>query len=89
MNFYETDRIIRKQQTFEKSRAYDIIGVLKHKNMSYQEVLACLDVMIFVDGQSETQMQILTKAKEITNYYIEQELIDAANSSNIDVTSIN
>jgi hypothetical protein len=81
MNFYDTDRMIRKQQNYEKSRAYDIIGSLKARDLSDQEILSCIDMMILLDAedQSETQIKALFIAKQIVINYLEQELIDAKN----------
>jgi hypothetical protein len=90
MNFYETDRMIRKQQNYEKSRAYDVIGSLKARNLSDQEILSCIEVMMMLDGQNETQIQALILAKQIVINYLEQEFFDAANLTSIsDLTSLN
>ena len=79
MQFYESERIIRKQERYEKSKAYDIIGTLKCKDLSMPEVLACIEVMSKNVENSESQVSVLALAHRIATYYVEQELLDATN----------
>ena len=76
--FYETERMVRKQQKYEKSMAYDIIDMFKKKGLNNRETLACIEVMSYLDNQhTESQMASITLAHKITTYYINQESVDA------------
>ena len=81
------ERISRKQQNYEKAKAYDVIDSLKAKSLSNQEILSCIDIMMLLDDQSETQMGVLIIAKRVITGYIEQEISDASNIVNL--TSLN
>lgn len=62
--FYETERIIRKQQRYVKSKACSIISSLESKELTREEVIACIDVMLSEDN-SESKVDILNLARKI------------------------
>jgi hypothetical protein len=75
--FYDTERIVRKQEKYEKSKAYDIISTLKLKGLSTKESLACIEIMSFLDSNNESKNAILNLAHQIITSHIEQEHLDA------------
>lgn len=77
--FYDTERIVRKQEKYEKSKAYEVISTLKHKGLSTKETLACIEVMSFLDNNNESQQAILNLAHRIVASHVEQECLDAEN----------
>lgn len=79
---FDSERISRKQERYEKSRAYDIIDMFKSKNISNKEILACIEVMAFFDDNTETQVAVITKARNIIIQNIDQEFNDASNFTN-------
>ena len=64
MTLYDTERIIRKQNKYVKSRAYIIINSLESKKLNNDEILACIQVMLTEDN-SEIQIDILNLASKI------------------------
>jgi hypothetical protein len=77
MMFYDTERIVRKQEKYEKSKAYDVISALKHKGLNTKETLACIEVMSFLDSNNESQIAILNLAHQIVTSHVEQEHLNA------------
>ena len=77
--FYDTERIVRKQEKYEKSKAYEVIGALKHKGLNTKETLACIEIMSFLDSNNESQKAILNLAHQIVTSHVEQEHLDAEN----------
>jgi len=63
--FYESYRIINKQQKYEKSRAYDIIDELNKRGFSSESIIKILDSFISCT-KSETDVAIFKKAKNIS-----------------------
>ena len=86
---FDSERISRKQECLEKTRAYDIISLFKEKKLNNQEILACIEAMFFFNDNTETQIASIKKAQNIITHTIEQEKIDAkdlirfSNSTNI------
>lgn len=62
--FYETERIINKQNKYVKRKANDVINSFDDKDLSTKEVLACIDVMLTEDN-NETKVDILNLARKI------------------------
>jgi hypothetical protein len=62
--FYETERIINKQNKYIKRKANDVINSFDGKDLSTKEVLACIDVMLTEDN-NETKVDILNLARKI------------------------
>ena len=62
--FYETERIIRKNQKYEKSRAYATISKLENKGLSKAEMLEAIEILL-KDDNTESQQSILELAKRI------------------------
>src|ERR1035437_9432159 len=79
---FDSERISRKQEAYEKSRAYNTIGSLKGKGLSYKEVLGCLEVMARNIDNTETTTSVLAKAHKIVELYIEEENTNEANIDN-------
>lgn len=79
MMFYDTERIVRKQERHEKSKAYEVISALRLKGLNTKETLACIEVMSFLDSNNESQKAILNLAHRIVTSYVEQEHSDAEN----------
>lgn len=79
---FDSERISRKQDAYEKSRAYETISVLRCKSLSYKEILGCIEVMSRNIDNSETEAGVLAKAHKIVTLYIEQENTNASNPTN-------
>lgn len=62
--FYETERIIRKQQRYVRSKAYETLRSLEIKKLDSREIVACIDVMLGGDN-TEIQVDILNLARKI------------------------
>lgn len=62
--FYETERIINKQNKYVKRKANDVIISFDGKDLSTKEILACIDVMLTEDN-NETKVDILNLARKI------------------------
>lgn len=62
--FYETERIIRKQQRYVNSKACTIIKALEGKGLNDNEITACIDVMLSEDN-TESKVEILNHARKI------------------------
>ena len=62
--FFESSRIIEKQQKYEKTRAYDFIDSLEKTDMSLDTMISTLDLYM-KDVDSEYKKIILSKAKSI------------------------
>jgi hypothetical protein len=86
---FDSERISRKQERYEKSRAYNIIETFKSKNLNNKEILACIEVMILLNDNTETQTAAVIKARNIIIQNINQELIDASNFTNLINNNIN
>lgn len=85
--FYETERIIRKQQKYIKSKAYATINRLENKGLDDSEISACLDVML-EDDNNETQVDILNLAKTIIVSRQENVNEEISTTDYIELTSI-
>lgn len=59
--FYESERIVRKQLNYTKSKAYDVIRDLESKGLSDKEIASCINLLI-KNGPSEFQMDVLNYA---------------------------
>lgn len=64
MSFYDTERIVRKQQKHEKTRAYATISKLENKGLSVSEMIDALDILL-KDDNTEFQQAVLDRAKSI------------------------
>ena len=62
--FYENERIIRKNQKYEKIKTYAIISDLEGKGMPAEEMIEVIDILISNDN-SEFQTDVLKRAKII------------------------
>jgi hypothetical protein len=65
--FYETDRIVRKQQKYEKIRAYALIDEQKSNGLSDAEIIASIDVLLG-GKNNEFQVGVLRLAREILKF---------------------
>lgn len=63
--FYETERIIRKQVVYMKRKADDIVRSFNNKVMSSDEIVACIDIMLTDDENTETRVDVLKIARKI------------------------
>ena len=86
---FDSERISRKQERYEKSKAYNIIETFKSKSLNNKEILACIEVMILLNDNTETQMAVVIKARNIIIQNINQEPVDASNFANLINTNIN
>lgn len=81
---YEAQRIINKNQKYEKTRAYATISKLKNKGLSVSECINAINILL-TDDNSESQQAILEKALAYLN--LEQETMNGQeelNKTNID-----
>lgn len=62
--FYETERIVNKQQKYIKQKALNILNSFSDKKLSKEEIIACLDIMLNQDN-TETKTDILNMARVI------------------------
>jgi hypothetical protein len=62
--FYETERIVRKQQKYVKIKAYSTISRLENKGLSVSEMTNAIDILL-TDENTEFQQDILKLAKHI------------------------
>ena len=65
--FYETERIVRKQQAFVKSKAYGIIDDFKKAGLSKDEILACIELTLLNEQENEAYVEFILMAKTIIN----------------------
>ena len=82
--FYDTQRIIRKNQKYEISKAYDTISKLENKGLSVPEMLEAIDILL-KDKNTESQQSILERANNILKERLrdENKSIQADNSDDI------
>ena len=62
--FYESERIIRKNEKHKKTKAYDLISDLKKKGLSNEEMIEAVKILLS-DNNNEFQDDVLNKAKSI------------------------
>jgi len=62
--FYDTERIVRKQEKYEKTKAYATISKLKSKGLSVSEAIDAISILL-EDDNTESQQAILERAKRI------------------------
>ena len=80
--FYETHRMMRKQAKYEKTKAYEIIESLRSSELSDDEVLASLDILLNGDN-TETFKSVLLLAKRILGGKENEGLEVDTNNSNV------
>lgn len=64
MTFYDSERIVRKNEKYEKTKAYAAISKLENKGLSVSEMIEALDILL-KDQNTESQQSILERAKKI------------------------
>jgi hypothetical protein len=69
-----------KQKRYEVSRAYEIINTLKKKNLKSNDILECIEIMYSDKDNTETQQEVLIKAKNIVMREAEMEFKYEASS---------
>lgn len=84
--FYENQRIVRKQQVYVKSRAYQKISHLERKGLSDDEIIGCLNVLLAQDN-NETQVDILNLAHKIVTSRQEKANEEDSNSIRANATN--
>jgi ribosomal protein S24E len=62
--FYETERIINKQNKYIKRKALDVVNSFMSKTLTQDEIVACIDVMLGEDN-TETRVDVLNLARKI------------------------
>ena len=62
--FYESERIVRKNENYEKTKAYAVISELESKGLSVQESISMIDVLL-KDTPTESMASSLEKAKNL------------------------
>lgn len=62
--FYESTRIVEKQEKHEKSRAYDLIESLEKSGLDNHHLFCALELMS-KRAQSEFESAVILKAKQI------------------------
>jgi len=62
--FYDSYRIIEKQEKYEKIRAYDIIESLEKTGLEAERLLYALEMMS-VKSISEFEISVISRAKVI------------------------
>lgn len=83
--FYEDERIVRKQQKYVKSKAYQKVKRLEDKGLSDDEIVGCLDVLLAQDN-NETQVDILNVARNIV--ISRQEKVNEDDSGSIELNYV-
>lgn len=63
--FYETERVVRKQKAYVKSRAYEIINEFKKAGLTDGEILACIQLTLINKPEDEGYVEFLLMAKNI------------------------
>ena len=63
--FYETERVIRKQAMYMGRKAGDVVRSFDNKEMTTDEVIACIDIMLSEDNNTETRVDVLNLARKI------------------------
>jgi hypothetical protein len=62
--FYDSSRIIDKQEKYEKIRAYDVIFCLEKTDLSNENMIETIDLMLS-KAELDFHKSIFTKAKNI------------------------
>jgi len=70
---YESQRIISKNQKYEKTKAYTTISKLKSKGLSISECISAVKILL-KDDNTESQQAILKKA--LSYLSLEQGVVD-------------
>jgi len=60
--FYENYRILRKQNFFISKKARSLIESFKSKNMSNEEIMAALEIVLESSSSSEWDTDIVKRA---------------------------
>jgi hypothetical protein len=77
--FFDSARIVEKQEKYEKIRAYDIIDSLEKKNFSLDKMLVVLD-FLSCKTDNDFRKAILYKAKKILQARKEKNEINSVTS---------
>ena len=64
--FYESERIISKNNRYVNLRAYTIIQELEKKKLTLEEQIASIEILL-EDEKNEFQVDVLNRAKKILN----------------------
>ena len=73
MRFYESERIIRKNRKYVKSKAYDAYRDSQKKGLSDEEIMhACECAMKHTNVLNETQIDILGVVRNIAKSNLEK-----------------
>jgi len=84
MNFYESERIIRKNKKYVKSKAYEVINKAQSKGLTYEEIVFANDCALkHSDMLNETQVDILNMVREIAKSKMEQSNENTTSSDTI------
>lgn len=62
--FYEAERIIHKQRKYVKMQALNVISSFANKTLTFDEVIACIDLML-QDDNNETRVDVLNLARNL------------------------
>ena len=62
--FYDSSRIIEKQEKYEKIRAYDVILTLEKKDLSNENMVAAVNLMM-VEANNDFHKSVFSRAKDI------------------------
>lgn len=65
--FYESDRIVRKQQRFTDMKARELISDLESKGLKNGEVTAALELLLKDNNNSEFRVDIINRAISVSN----------------------
>ena len=72
--FYESERIVRKNRKYVKSRACGIVQQGLNKGLTYEEIVFANDMMLKNDDiLNETQIDIVKMARQIAQTEMEKE----------------
>ena len=83
--FYDTERILRKQEKYVKLKAYSTIKKLECKGLSVDEMINALEILL-TDDNTEFQESVLERAKDILK---SQKEIDDEKGNNSNISYIN
>ena len=62
--FYDSQRIVTKNENYEKTRAYNIVSDFRAKNLSTEDSLSMIDILL-KDNPNESKTSILNRARTI------------------------
>jgi len=85
--FYESSRIVEKQEKHEKLRAYDLVESLEKNGLDFDRISCALELMSR-RSKTEFQSSIISKAKQILLARKEKNEANGTDSTSISINSL-